>query len=107
MVRNRHHNSCEHCHGNYPNCPICGQEPAMRTCPDCEGIGYRYYIFNEDTNEVTECTEEEYSRYPNERLARITNKSIYGLEPEVCERCEGRGEIEKVYDFDKECIYDL
>lgn len=97
------------------NCPLGAEydsqapwhqkEPHMVKCEACNGIGYHYYAYNFDTNRESECTETAYMLLPeSEEEARRTRGHYVKGVKEICEVCDGVGEVE--YEEDYEPDYD-
>lgn len=87
---------CDVCMGiNSDRCPVCGKEPAMKTCPDCNGEGWFYYAFNIENGESFLVSREEYENLPDdeERAAAMSLRLCKG-EIERCDTCDGEGEVE-------------
>ncbi|WP_010416166.1 hypothetical protein [Anaerophaga thermohalophila] len=68
--------SCEVCNGR-PGCPVCGPEPELEKCHECNGIGERF--FNCDGVELGP---EAWQRGERNDIIR-----------ETCEECNGTGEV--------------
>lgn len=71
---------CYECHGIYPNCPICGEEPQTETCPECKGQGILYYDVKG-------------KRLTAEQAKLFAHFNVWYTE-EKCAKCDGTGEIE-------------
>lgn len=99
--------SCSECRGySVSHCPICSPETRMVECPDCGGKGKFYYAFDIDTNREVEVTEAAYRCLPDtEALARKRGQHFVKYDTEVCETCDGEGEVE-CEELDYEPDYD-
>lgn len=88
-----------------PNAPWNQKEPHMVKCENCDGTGYHYYAYNFEEDEETECSEEEWESLPEtEEYALHISQSCIRGNKEICEVCDGEGEVE--YDEDYEPDYD-
>lgn len=87
--------SCEVCagHDTY-NCPVCGKEPRLMTCPDCKGTGEGdWKVFDIKQRIVVRCSEIAYIyAADNEDSAEELGRR-YCKESNVCQTCKGLGEI--------------
>lgn len=89
--------ACEVCMGiNSDRCPICGKEPEMKTCPDCDGTGYStYWAIDIRTDEEVEVTPLVWSILPETKEeAESKRQNFIKSECEECQRCGGTGEVE-------------
>lgn len=94
--------SCSVCNG-HPGCPCCTPEPTMIECPTCGGKGYFYYAYDIENDREIECTEAAYECLPmTEDDARAKTQHYCRGEKEVCEVCDGTGEIEYEPDYEPE-----
>ena len=88
--------SCSVCAGysDY-NCPCCGEEVKMITCPDCQGSGYTPYMaFDIKTRKTTPVSELAYDILPiDENEAKSMGMRFCKVEIEICRTCNGSGEI--------------
>ena len=74
-------------------------------CEACNGDGYHYYAYNFEIDEETECTKDVWNTLPKtEEQARICNQHYIQGDKEICEMCDGEGEVE--YEEDYEPDYD-
>ena len=92
--------SCSVCAGySSYNCPCCGEEVRMMTCPDCKGSGmaaYKaYHIHRHITAEVTKICYDILPKDEDDAIARGENWCRYPRE--ICPTCKGEGEIPENY----------
>lgn len=77
----------------------------MVECPECGGKGVFYYAYDIDTDKDVECTKTAYDLLPEtEEEARLKGGNYIKGGQEVCENCDGTGEVE--YEPDYEPDYD-
>ncbi len=77
----------------------------MVECPECGGKGTFYYAYKVETGEAVEVTEAAYNCLPEtEEMAISKGQNYYKCDEEVCEVCDGAGEVE--YEEDYEPDYD-
>lgn len=91
--------SCSVCRGyDDTNCPCCGEDVRMITCPDCNGTGEgNWQLFNIITRKVVDCTRDEYLAAPiDEDMAFYLDKECCRLSC-TCLTCKGEGEIPEDY----------
>lgn len=88
--------------GGYPmgaeydrNAPWNQKEPRMVECPACGGKGHHWHAYNIRDNRETECTELVWGMLPEtEEEAEAKGENFCQGEVEVCEVCDGEGEVE-------------
>lgn len=98
------------CGGGYPlgaeydpRAPWNETIPAMVKCEACNGKGKHWYAYNIETNKDIECTETTWNALPaTEELAEIIRSRYMRGEVEVCEVCDGTGEVEYEEDYEPE-----
>lgn len=92
--------SCPVCagHDTY-NCPCCGEDVRMETCPDCKGTGYApYKAWHIHRHVETEVTKETWLIIPkDEDEALAKGENWCRMERETCPTCKGMGEIPEDY----------
>ena len=72
-------------------------------CEVCNGAGYHYYAYNFDTNVTTECTFSTWMILPETKCeARLHRQHFIRGTREICELCDGTGEVEYEEDFEPE-----
>ncbi|MDO4527679.1 MAG: hypothetical protein Q4C03_02700 [bacterium] len=77
----------------------------MVKCEACNGKGYHYHAYNFEKDEETECTQNTWACLPGTEEEAIQQRGHYIRgEKEVCEVCDGAGEVE--YEEDYEPDYD-
>lgn len=94
--------------GGYPlgaeydrNAPWNEKEPVMVKCEACNGKGKHWYAYDIEANRETECTETTWNILPEtEELAEASRNRYMRGEVEICEVCDGTGEIEYEEDFE-------
>ena len=92
--------SCSVCAGySSYNCPCCGEEVRMITCPDCQGTGYTpHRALNIHTREDVKVTAVCWDLLPNnEDIAAQKGENYCKLPRECCPTCKGDGEIPEDY----------
>lgn len=90
-----------------PSAPWNEREPKMVKCAACGGTGIRYYAYNFNIHREAECTQEEYLRLPDEvGDAIIEDKDVIKGIKELCDVCDGNGEVENEPDYDDHDEYD-
>lgn len=92
--------SCSVCAGySSYNCPCCGEDVRMMTCPDCNGTGYSPYkawhIHRHVEVEVTKTTWLVIPKDEDEALAKGENWCR--MDRKICPTCKGEGEIPEDY----------
>ena len=88
-----------------PRAPWNEKEPHQVKCEACNGNGYHYYAYNIEKDEETECTVHTWSTLPKtEDQVRALHQHYIRGEKEICEACDGVGEVE--YEEDYEPDYD-
>ena len=88
-----------------PRAPWNEKEPHRVKCEACDGNGYHYYAYNFEKDEETECTVHIWNALPEtEEQARALRQHYIRGEKEICEVCDGEGEVE--YEEDYEPDYD-
>ena len=88
-----------------PRAPWNEKEPNMVKCEACNGKGYHWHAYNFHTDNETECTEEAWCCLPEtEEMAEAKHQHYIRGEKEICEACDGVGEVE--YEEDCEPDYD-
>ena len=75
-----------------PRAPWNQKEPTMVKCEACNGNGKHWYAYNIEAN-----TEPE-----TEELADATRSHYMRGEVEICEVCDGTGEVEYEEDYEPE-----
>ncbi len=96
------------CGGGYPlgaeydpRAPWNEKEPVMVKCEACDGKGKHWYAYDISANRETECTETTWNILPEtEELAEASRNRYMRGEVEICEVCDGSGEIEYEEDFE-------
>lgn len=99
-------------YGGYPagadydeRAPWPQKDPHMVKCEACDGKGKHWYAYNMEEDTVIECSEEEWNSLPDsEEEAEAQKRTYVKSDVEICEVCEGEGEIE--YEEDYEPDYD-
>lgn len=77
------------------DCPCCGKDAIMTTCPDCNGIGVYHYALDVYSGNSVQVTQAAYSLLPaTEDEAIKRGNRYYKWGAEICQRCNGEGEIE-------------
>lgn len=92
--------SCSVCAGySSYNCPCCGEDVRMMTCPDCKGTGLTpFRLFNIKTRGVVEVSANMYYSYPkDEDSAEEKGEFLCRIPREECPTCHGEGEIPEDY----------
>ena len=88
-----------------PRAPWNEIEPRYVKCEACNGKGCHWYAYNFEKNEDTECTEETWWCLPEtEEDAEAKRQHYIRGEIEICDVCDGVGEVE--YEDDYEPDYD-
>ncbi len=87
--------ACDVCMGiNSDKCPCCSPSAVLIPCPDCEGSGFHYFLFNLATREHTRCTEKVFNDLPyDEEDARDSNTNECQGDIRTCDCCNGDGVI--------------
>ena len=86
-----------------PRAPWNQKEPTMVKCEACNGNGKHRYAYNIEANTETECTETTWNALPEtEELADATRSHYMRGEVEICEVCDGTGEVEYEEDYEPE-----
>lgn len=95
--------------GGYPlaeydtHAPWNEKAPNMVKCEACNGKGKHWYAYNIETNTETECTEFTWNALPDtEELAESTRSHYMRGGVEICEVCDGAGEVEYEEDYEPE-----
>lgn len=84
-----------------PRAPWNEREPTMVKCEACDGNGYHWHSYDFVADHETECTEEEWEALPeDEEEAEALGLTCIKGEKEVCDACDGEGEIEYEPDYD-------
>lgn len=88
--------ACSVCAGHSDkNCPCCS--PQYIECPECEGSGYTYFMFDRMRRMHKPCTEAAYKILPfDEDEAKELNARYCMGNVEICECCKGDGIIADV-----------
>ena len=92
--------SCSVCAGyDSYNCPCCGEEVSMITCPDCKGTGNApYKAFHIHDRVTVTCTELTWLAIPHDEDAAADLGENWCRWPrEACPTCKGEGEIHENY----------
>lgn len=92
--------SCSVCAGySSYNCPCCGEEVSMVTCPDCEGTGLTpYKAWHIHLRRAVECTKAAWYCLPtSEDEAYAKRENFCRMERTVCPTCKGEGQISEHY----------
>lgn len=89
---------CEVCAGySTYNCPVCGEQARMITCPDCKGTGegdWKVYDILEDV--VLTVPKDVYDwAADDEETANLLNQR-FCRESCICPTCKGKGEIPEI-----------
>lgn len=92
--------SCAVCAGySSYNCPVCGEEGRMVTCPDCKGTGYAPYkawhIHRRVSTDVTEATWRMIPKDEDEAYEKGENWCR--MDRTFCPTCHGEGEVHEDY----------
>ena len=87
--------SCEVCAGySSYNCPVCGGDTKMITCPDCNGTGEGdWKVYDLVKNVVVKCPQLAYELAPDTEDKAEELGKRYCRESNVCQTCKGLGEI--------------
>jgi hypothetical protein len=67
-------------------------------CEVCDGEGYIYYSYNIETDQLKEISKEEWERLPTEEVAMAEGIFLCQSKPEMCDNCDGTGEVDDEYD---------
>ena len=92
--------SCSVCAGySSQNCPCCGGDYRMVTCPDCNGTGRGPYMLqNIRTRGIIVTDFDHYYLFPrDEEMARMRGENVCRLPRGLCRTCHGDGEIPEEY----------
>lgn len=92
--------SCSVCAGySSHDCPCCGEDVRMITCPDCNGTGYASHrALNIHTRAEVEVTAMCWIFLPdNEDIAAQRGENYCRMPKEKCPTCKGEGEIPENY----------
>ena len=86
---------CEVCAGySSYNCPVCGEELRMMTCPDCKGKGEGdWKVFDIKQRIVIRCSEVAYIYAADDEDSAEQLGKRYCKDSNVCQTCKGEGEI--------------
>ena len=77
------------------------EEPNSVKCEACDGKGKHWYAYDIEADRETECTETTWNILPEtEELAEASRNRFMRGEVEICEVCDGAGEIEYEEDFE-------
>lgn len=89
--------SCEVCAGySSYNCPVCGGEDSMSICPNCKGTGEAdWKVFDIKQRVVVRCTELAYIYAADSEDEAEAQGKRYCKENNICETCDGLGEIQE------------
>ena len=89
--------SCEVCAGySTYNCPVCGEQARMMTCPDCNGTGEGdWKVFDVVMRMVVNCPKLAYDLAPDSEDKAIEMGKRFCRESNICQTCKGVGEIPK------------
>ena len=70
-------------------------------CEACNGNGFHYHAYNIETQHESECTFSTWRILPEtEAQARVLRQHYIRGTREICEVCDGVGEVEYEEDFD-------
>lgn len=84
-----------------PRAPWNEREPTMVECTACNGKGKHWYAYDIDADRDTECTELVWNMLPEtEEEARARGEHFIRGEEEICEVCNGEGEVEYEEDYE-------
>lgn len=84
-----------------PRAPWNQKEPHYIKCEACNGKGYHYYAHDFEKDEDIECTYHTWISLPEkEEQARMLCQHFIRGDKEICEVCDGKGEVEYEEDFD-------
>lgn len=88
-----------------PRAPWLQPDPHVVKCEACNGKGKHWYAYNIEQDTVMECSEEDWNSFPDsEEEAKLLKSKYIKSDVEICEVCDGTGEIE--YEEDYEPDYD-
>ena len=87
--------SCEVCAGySTYNCPVCGEQARMMTCPDCNGTGEGdWKVFDVVKRMVINCPKLAYDLAPDSEDKAIEMGKRFCRESNICQTCKGVGEL--------------
>ena len=85
--------SCSECAGYGGTCPCCEEEPQYEPCEACNGVGFIYYVGEEEV--------------PFDTYQKVFELVPKACECVKCEMCNGIGEIEvEPYEPDPDYAYE-
>lgn len=99
-----HVNNCDYPLGaDMPDAPWNWSKPVMVKCEACNGNGKHWYVYNIEANIENECTEAAWNALPEtEELAEAVRSCYMRGAVEICEVCDGTGEVEYEEDYEPE-----
>jgi hypothetical protein len=84
-----------------PNAPWNQADPTMVECAACAGKGYHWFAYDINADEDVECTEETWNIIPEtEEEAIAKGQHFIRSYKEICEVCDGIGEVECELDYE-------
>ena len=84
-----------------PCAPWNEREPTIVECAACGGHGYHWYAYDFVAGREIECTGDVWEKLPDTREeAELKGLHVIKGEEEICEVCDGYGEVEYEPDYD-------